>query len=128
MSSAPCSCGCTPAGGGEKLILACSGAADVGEISDRAARLLTHRGTAKMYCLAGVGGRVPAILERTRKAARIVAIDGCEQDCVRHCLEGAGITSASHFRVTDLGLAKGRSPANDQNIIIVAEKAASLLA
>jgi len=114
--------------GGEKLIFACSGAADVGEIADHAARLLTRRGTGKMYCLAGVGGHVPDILDRTRNAAKVIAIDGCEQDCVRNCLFGAGITATAHIRVTDLGLSKGQSPVNDQNVTRVAEAAAAFLA
>lgn len=128
MSNSQAGCSCTCASNGEKLIFACSGAADVGEISDRAARLLTRRGEGKMYCLVGVGGRVPDIVARTRNAAKVVAIDGCALDCARQCLLAAGITPSAHFRVTDLGMAKGKSPANDQNVFIVAEKAASLLA
>ena len=46
---------CTPA---SKLIFACSGAADVGKIADLSARKLTEDGVGKMFCLAGVGGRV----------------------------------------------------------------------
>ncbi len=128
MSNLQTGCACTPAAGGEKLIFACSGAADVGEISDRAARLLTKRGEGKMFCLVGVGGHVPNIVDRTRAAAKTVAIDGCELDCALKCLQGAGITPTAHFRVTDLGLPKGKSPAHDQNVVIVAEKASLLLA
>jgi len=128
MSNPQPACGCAPAAAGEKLIFACSGAADVGAVSDHAARLLTQRGEGKMYCLVGIGGAVPGILQRTRNAAKTVAIDGCELDCALKCLQAAGLTPTAHFRVTDLGMAKGKSPANDQNVIIVAEKAATLLA
>ncbi|MEK7995130.1 MAG: putative zinc-binding protein, partial [Planctomycetota bacterium] len=38
--------------GGPKLIFACSGAADVGEIADRAARRMTRNGSGSMFCLA----------------------------------------------------------------------------
>ena len=41
-----------------RLIFACSGASDIGRISDLAARTLTKDGVGKMYCLAGIGGRV----------------------------------------------------------------------
>ena len=47
------------------LIFACSGAADVDALSDSAARKLTADGAGKMYCLAGIGGRVPGILKTT---------------------------------------------------------------
>ena len=47
------------------LIFACSGAADVGGISDRAARKLTADIAGKIYCLAGIGGRVQGIIKAT---------------------------------------------------------------
>jgi len=40
---------------GPKLIFACSGAADVGALSDQAARKLTSEGFGQMFCLAGIG-------------------------------------------------------------------------
>ena len=40
--------------GNPVLIFACSGAADVGEISDKAARTITQEGIGKMFCLAGI--------------------------------------------------------------------------
>ena len=107
--------------GGEKLIFACSGAADVGAISDRAARKLTAGGKGTMFCLAGVGGRVQGILEKTGAASRILAIDGCTLDCAKKTLQEAGFTEFDHIRVTDLGLDKGKAPATDENVEIVAE-------
>jgi uncharacterized metal-binding protein len=102
--------------GGPSLIFSCSGAADVGEISDLAARQMTKDGTGKMFCLAGIGGKVKGILQTTESAAYILAIDGCSLDCVKLCLEEAGFTEFDHMRVTDLGLEKGKSPATDMNI------------
>ena len=113
--------------GGDRLIFACSGAADVGEISDRAARKLTQDGLGKMFCLAGIGGRVQGILDKTWAASRIVAIDGCPLDCTKKTLEQAGFTRFEHVRVTDLGMEKGQSPATERNIEIVAEAAGALL-
>jgi uncharacterized metal-binding protein len=98
------------------LIFACSGAADVGEISDLAARKLTKDGAGKMYCMAGIGGGVPGILKTTEEAERILAIDGCPVDCVRLNLEKAGFSHFDHMRVTDLGLEKGSSPATEGNV------------
>jgi len=115
-------------GGVEKLIFACSGAADVGEIADRAARQLTKDGAGKMFCLAGIGGRVPGILDKTRAASRILALDGCTLDCVRRTLEQAGFTAFEHVRVTDLGLEKGQAPATNENVAIVTGTVDTLLA
>jgi uncharacterized metal-binding protein len=113
--------------GGEKLIFACSGAADVGAISDRAARTLTKDGKGKMFCLAGVGGRVQGILDKTRAAARVVAIDGCPLDCAKKTLVQAGFTKFAHVRVTDLGMEKGKAPVTDQNVETVADTAGPMM-
>ena len=51
-TQAQCSCSSAP-----KLIFPCSGASDVGGLSDQAARQMTKDGTGKMYCQAGIGGR-----------------------------------------------------------------------
>ena len=105
------------------LIFACSGAADVGAIADRAARKLTADGAGKMYCLAGIGGRVPGILKTTEEAEKILAIDGCPLDCTKLSLEEAGFAEFEHMRVTDIGLEKGKSPAIDENIAIAVREA-----
>ncbi len=105
------------------LIFACSGAADVGAISDRAARKLTAEGVGKVYCLAGIGGRVPGIIKTTQAAKKILAIDGCPLDCTKLSLEEAGISEFEHMKVTDLGLEKGKSPITDENIAAVVQAA-----
>lgn len=98
---------CAPAA---KPIYACSGAADVGEIADHAARKLTADGVGKMSCLAGIGGRIPNLLEIARGAEAILAIDGCPMQCARNSLEKAGFTKFQHICLADLGLAKGKTP------------------
>ncbi len=105
------------------LIFACSGAADVGAIADKAARKLTAEGKGKMYCLAGIGGRVKGIMETTRGASKIVAIDGCPLDCTKLCLEEAGFNKFEHIKVTDLDMEKGKSPATDENVSTVVNAA-----
>jgi len=113
--------------GGPKLIFACSGAADVGAISDSAARKITKDGTGQMFCLAGIGGMVEPIMEKTKSASKILAIDGCGLDCVKKTLEQGGFNEFIHMRVTDLGMEKGKSPASDENIKKVCEKGTELL-
>ena len=114
--------------GGDTLIFACSGAADVGAISDSAARKLTREGMGKMFCLAGVGGRVDPIMEKTKAASTILAIDGCGLDCVKYTLEQAGITQYKQIRLIDMGMAKGQSPATHENVEAVVTQAKAVLA
>ena len=105
------------------LIFACSGAADVGAVADRAARKLTVDGAGKMYCLAGIGGRVPGIIKTTEEAEKVLAIDGCPLDCTKLSLEEVGFAEFEHIKVTDLGLEKGKSPATEENIETVCKAA-----
>lgn len=118
-------CGCC---GGVKLIFACSGAADVGAVADQAARKLTREGKGKMFCLAGVGGRIGGIMKTTESAEKIVAIDGCPLNCVKASLEQAGFTKFEHIQLADLGLAKGSTPVDDTNIGKVCAAAEKALA
>jgi uncharacterized metal-binding protein len=115
-----CGCACSA---GPKLIFSCSGAADVGELADRAARKLTREKQGKMFCLAGIGGRVSGILKSTEAAVSILAIDGCALDCAKKSLEEAGFKRVNHLRLSDLGFEKGETSVNESNIAQVMGKA-----
>ena len=122
MSNA-CTCSQAP-----RLIFACSGASDVGAISDQAARKMTREGNGRMYCLAGIGGRIEGITATTKGAAKILAIDGCAHQCAKATLEQAGFTDVQHLQLGELGLTKGQSPMSDATLQRVADKGAELLA
>lgn len=122
-----CSCSCNAESGPTALVFPCSGAADTGEIADRAARRLDAENLAWMSCLAGVGGRVSGLMANAAAAPALLAIDGCPQDCAKKTLELAGFTDVRHLRVTDLGFKKGRSPATEDAIHTVATAAAACL-
>jgi uncharacterized metal-binding protein len=113
--------------GGPKLIFACSGAADVGAIADQVARRLTRDGAGKMFCLAGIGGRINGIMKTAESASKILMIDGCPMNCVKACLEKAGFTEFAHLQLADLGMEKGKSPANEENIGKVYDAAVKML-
>ncbi len=114
--------------GGTKLIFACSGAADVGAVADRAARKMTMDGAGRMFCLAGVGGRVGGIIKTTEAAEAILAIDGCPLNCVKNCLEQAGFGTFKHLQLADLGMEKGKTAVGEDTVAKVAAKGAELLA
>ena len=121
-----CSCSCSSSSG-PRVIFSCSGAADVGELADRAARKLTRNGTGKMFCLAGISGKVGAIVESKKTAMKILAIDGCALDCTKKTLAEAGITRINHLRLTDLGFEKGKTDVNARTIDQVVDKAYNLI-
>ena len=118
------SCSCSS---GPKLIFACSGAADVGEIADRAARKMSREGAGKMFCLMGIGGRVPGIMKTTEAATDILAIDGCELDCARKSLQEAGFKRFQHLQLSKAGMEKGKTPPTEENIERAAAKGREML-
>ncbi len=118
-----CACGAAP-----KLIFACSGAADVGAVADQAARKMTRDGTGKMFCLAGIGGRVSGIMATTGAAAKILAIDGCPLNCVKATLEQAGFSTFVHLQLADLGMEKGKTPMSPEAVEMAAAAGAAKLA
>jgi len=110
-----------------KLIFACSGASDVGHLTDLAARAVAKDGAGKMYCLAGIGGGVEDMLARTRSATKLLVLDGCEQECARKTLAKAGFSDFGHVKLAELGFAKGQSPATPERVRLVAEQTIELL-
>lgn len=88
---------------------------------------MAKRGAGRMYCLAGIGGRVEPILATARAATKILAIDGCPQNCARKTLEQGGFTGFEHLLLTDLGFVKSRSEPTAERVALVAERAIAKL-
>lgn len=120
-------CACA---GTVSLLIPCSGAADTGEIADRAARKFAQGGCAGMFCLAGVGANLSGFIASAKGADRLLVVDGCNLECARKTLAEKGITeNIIHVRVTDMGIAKGKSPATEERIdAVVAELGKKLTA
>ena len=112
-------CMCQEAG---VLIFPCSGASDVGELSDRVARKIAKCGQTKMFCLAGIGAHIPGMIESTKAANKLIAIDGCQVPCAKKILEHAGFKPIP-FNLKEMGLKKGKSQISKESI----DKALSLI-
>ena len=125
MNSQPqCTCQAAP-----KLIFPCSGASDVGGLSDRAARQMTLDLAGKMYCLAGIGGRVEGIMANTKAAAKMLVIDGCKEECARKTMELAGFSGFAHLQLErDLSFEKGATRVTAARIRQIADRGSELLA
>lgn len=101
---ADCTCGCDKKK--TVLIYACSGGANVAEISDRAARQLMFEGKGSMFCLAGLGAGIPGMIQAAKDADVNLVIDGCPMDCAKKVFEKAGVANFKYLKVTDLGIEK----------------------
>lgn len=108
MADCSCSCGCSET---EKprLVYACSGAADVGQIADLVARQLSREKWGGMSCLSGIGADLSGFIESAREADNIV-IDGCPVGCGKKIFEKNGLPY-TEFVLTQYGLVKSSTPA-----------------
>lgn len=64
-------------GGANTLVLACSGASNVGQVSNSIMIELDKKGIAKGYCLAGLGAELSGFVESAKSAE---TIQGKRQD------------------------------------------------
>jgi uncharacterized metal-binding protein len=93
---------------GNIMILACSGASNVGQLANRAAVELTQEGFGKMFCLVGIGGGLSGFVQSAKDAPRIIAIDGCEVGCAKATLARAEVPLKDYIVLTSLGIAKNK--------------------
>lgn len=105
----------------EYMVLACSGACDLGQVTDLVARKLRDNGVRKMNCLAVVGAGIEPSIEAF-KSKNILMLDGCPTDCGKRILDKYGFTDYKYLRVTDLGYKKGQTPVTDEVVNAVYEK------
>jgi uncharacterized metal-binding protein len=104
------------------------GPADVGKICDLAARKLSEGGVGKMFCLAGVGGRVKTIMDGTKAAQTMLVLDGCPLQCGRNTMQQAGFKKFEYLCLSDLGMEKGKTAVTDDVVAKVVHRATGLLA
>ena len=122
---AQCSCNC---GGDQKLRLlyACSGAADVGQVADLVARRLDDEEWGGMSCLSGIGADLSGFIESAKEADNII-IDGCPVGCGRKMFETRGLPF-TEIVMTQQGLVKGSSPATSEVVERMAETVKTVVA
>ena len=120
--SRTCECG-----GGPTFVFACSGAADVGAVTDLAARRLQRERGAAMCCTAAIAADAHDIVAKARQAGRILVLDGCPELCSRKILEKAGFEGFDAIRLDELGMEKGRTRPSDEVVDTVVEHARALM-
>jgi uncharacterized metal-binding protein len=105
-----------------KTVFSCSGAADLGEISDLVARKLHKDQIRQMKCLAFVSAGITEMIDSV-KDSNMLVIDGCPLDCGRLTMEKNGLTNFCHMRLTDMGYEKGKTPASREVVNKITEEA-----
>ena len=109
---------------GLDIILACDGAASVGQVGHQVAVDLTNRGNgARMCCLSAVAADSPAHVGIARKARKLIAINGCTNRCASKILEQKGIPYDYEVTISELGVKKVATlDFNRDDVVRIAEK------
>ncbi len=95
---------CKPSG--NTMILACSGASNLGQLSNQAAVELAREGFGKMFCLAGIGAHLSGFVQSAKDVPAMVAVDGCPVGCAKKILEHAEVPLRAYLTVSDLDIEK----------------------
>ncbi|NPE29062.1 zinc-binding protein [Methanococcoides sp. SA1] len=90
-------------------LFSCSGASNVGQLSNQVIIELNDRKVGQMMCAVGIGGKVTGLVRSAEGCDRIIAIDGCPLECTKKALELSNISIDRHIILTDLGIAKNKS-------------------
>ena len=108
---------------GLKTILACSGASNVGQITNETAKRLDIEKQGRFFCLAGVGGHVSGMIVSVEGAEKVLVIDGCPVACAKKCMDAAGLSNYEYLVVTDLGIEKNHDfTLNESDISLVMDE------
>lgn len=113
------SCGCSS--GKNRLVYACSGAANTGYLADQVARRLSLQDQAKMTCLAGIGAGLDSFIRGAAGAELNLAIDGCATACGRKAFERLHLDCRGVV-LTDFKVEKGKTVIDEGIIARVAEE------
>jgi len=88
------------------ILLTCSGASNVGQLSNQAVVELTQEGFGKFFCLAGIGAHLNNFVQSAKNHPEVVVIDGCPVGCAKRVVEHAEVPIRKYLVVTKLGIEK----------------------
>jgi len=103
-------CSCQPKEEIKRIVYACSGCADVGEVADQVSRKLRKDGfaTSKASCIVGIGAGLKPFIDAAKSAGTVITIDGCEILCAKKTIENIGLQPQAII-LTEMGLEKGKT-------------------
>lgn len=88
-----------------RMVYACAGASNVGQLSNDIAVELSLSKWGKMGCLVGIAANVSTMVDNAKAANMVLAIDGCGVACARKVLEAKGLEPDSII-LTEMGVEK----------------------
>ncbi|MEG6586294.1 putative zinc-binding protein [Dendrosporobacter sp. 1207_IL3150] len=108
--------------GEKRIVYACSGCADVGEVADQVSRSLRRIGfaTTKASCLIGIGAGLQQFIDAAKAAEEVITIDGCSIGCAKRTIENIGLIPKA-IVLTEMGLVKGQTTCTQDMVEVLAQ-------
>ncbi|MDD4254812.1 MAG: putative zinc-binding protein [Methanofollis sp.] len=108
MAGCSCGCGsdCGEGDGKKRIIFACAGASNVGQITNIAAIQLFVEGFGSPACTAQLATGAGPVKRKCAEADEVVVLDGCPVACASKIAEAQGITPDQVIIATEQGIAK----------------------
>jgi uncharacterized metal-binding protein len=91
------------------LLLTCSGASNVGQMSHQAVVELAQEGFGKFFCLAGIGAHLDKFVQSAKNNPEVIVIDGCPVGCAKRIAEHAEVPISKYLVVTKQGVEKNHT-------------------
>jgi uncharacterized metal-binding protein len=92
----------------DPLVCACSGASNLGQLSNEIALRLDRAGLAEMSCAEAVGIEAGPPCEGTLSGRPVIAISGCPLACAGRLLKEHGVTVAYTVQLENRGVLKAK--------------------
>lgn len=94
--------GCCSVGNKKRMVLACSGASNLGQISNSMAVRLQHTGMAIMSCMSAIAADLPSFIADARKVDELLVLDGCSIACAKKIMDAKGIGPYRYFDIGEM--------------------------
>jgi len=119
--------GCSKEAENLDIIMACDGAASVGQVGHAVAVDLTNRGSgARMCCITAVAADSKVHVGIAQRARRLIAINGCSNRCASKVLEAKGLKIDYEYTIAELDVQKAPTLDFDMDDVVrIAEHIAS---
>lgn len=118
---------CSKEAKGLDIILACDGAASVGQVGHAVAVKLTkEKDRARMCCITAIAAESKPHVQIAKDARRLIVINGCQNRCATKVLKRIGLEPSYEVVIAEEGVAKISTLDFDEaDVERIAEKIAS---
>lgn len=85
----------------ERMVVACSGASNLGQITNAVAVRMQQEGSGQMSCLAALGAQVDSYID-SANTSDLIIIDGCPIACGKKVAEKLGVSEYRYFEISQM--------------------------